>query len=353
MNPQIQRFCPLCDRPFTEGEAVLRCEGCAVLHHPACWVKNDGCATQGEHTRAPQAQAYTSQRPLAHQAPHPGEGTRRMSRPGAPVPTAVPPDVIDEGIVPAEPVAPARPASPPPSAMVTERIPVRPPVAAPAPPPVEPEAPEPVIGEAQTLMPPPVRRRPRPEPMEEFQPPRAPKRYQPPPGADGSPVRKPLPKLYGTHRWLGYWYVPAGVALAVIVAAGIIWAGEKLTGGGDTADDGAEVVIPAPSPTVPATPTAATAVASTSPVASATARVTAPPGVRFAVNQVAIVTGAGDCLNVRTKAGRENDAIVCLPDGAEVTVKGGPEEAGGLRWWRVQTPLGEGWAAEDYLVPKP
>ncbi|MFN8508211.1 MAG: RING finger protein [Dehalococcoidia bacterium] len=349
MNPQIQRFCPLCDRPFTEGEAVLRCEGCGVMHHPACWVKNDGCATQGEHTRAPQAQAYTSQRPLAHQAPHPGEGTRRIAREGAPAPFAAPTaqEPFEEGIVPG--IAPAAP----PSMTQTERIPVRRPEPARAPAaPVPGDVPEAVIGEAAAA-PPPVRHR-RPEPVEEFQPPRAPKRYQPPLGADGAPVRKPLPKLYGHHRLLGYWYIPAGVLVAVAIAAGIIWAGEQLFGG-DGESGGAEVVIPAPSPTATPQPAAPTAVAASpsAPVSSPTARVTALPGAKFAIGQAAVVTGAGDCLNVRTKPGRENDAIVCLPDGAEVTVKGGPEEAGGLRWWRVQTPLGEGWAAEDYLVPKP
>ena len=64
--------------------------------------------------------------------------------------------------------------------------------------------------------------------MEEFQPPRAPKRYQPPPGADGSPVRKPLPKLYGTHRWLGYWYVPAGMALVLFHRTLRLWLSARL-----------------------------------------------------------------------------------------------------------------------------
>ncbi|MBN9494403.1 hypothetical protein J0H33_13825, partial [bacterium] len=42
-----QRFCPLCNRVFTAGEAVLRCEGCGIMHHPACWVTNGGCSTSG------------------------------------------------------------------------------------------------------------------------------------------------------------------------------------------------------------------------------------------------------------------------------------------------------------------
>ena len=72
-----QRFCPLCDRPIVDGEAVLRCDGCGVLHHPSCWVKNDGCVTESEHLSNPIAQAYTPMRMTGGEAPYPGEGVRR------------------------------------------------------------------------------------------------------------------------------------------------------------------------------------------------------------------------------------------------------------------------------------
>ena len=42
-----------------------------------------------------------------------------------------------------------------------------------------------------------------------------------------------------------------------------------------------------------------------------------------------------------------------LVHGAEVIVRSGPEAAGELKWWKVSTPLGDGWAAEDYLQKKP
>jgi len=41
-----------------------------------------------------------------------------------------------------------------------------------------------------------------------------------------------------------------------------------------------------------------------------------------------------------------------VKDGVELRITGGPETAGGLTWWKVQTDLGEGWAAEDYLIRK-
>src|SRR5690349_5864478 len=95
-----QRFCPLCDRTFQEGEAVLRCEGCSVLHHPGCWVTNGGCATKNEHRVTPAAMAYTTGEVNAGAPRQPGEGTR-----------FVPPVIGAEDDLP-EPI-PFRPASRP------------------------------------------------------------------------------------------------------------------------------------------------------------------------------------------------------------------------------------------------
>jgi uncharacterized protein YraI len=48
-----------------------------------------------------------------------------------------------------------------------------------------------------------------------------------------------------------------------------------------------------------------------------------------------------------------NYAIICLADGEQVTITGGPEATDSLQWWKVKTKSGEGWAAEDYLAKKP
>ncbi|MBI2765860.1 MAG: hypothetical protein HYX53_08115 [Chloroflexi bacterium] len=324
MTVQLQRFCPLCDRTFIEGEAVLRCEGCGVLHHPACWVRNDGCVTEGEHKRVAIAQAYSSQRTAAPEAPHPGEGTRRIARPGEVLPPAGDP-VEGESVRPVTASAPPAFASRPAS-----------------------RTDEPVIGAA------PVRHRPAVEP-EEFHPPTPPRRYAP--HLEGGQPRRPLPKVYGRHRWLTYWYFPVAALIAVAIAGGVIWVAEQLSGGDGNATK-AEATAGAGATAATAAPATALPSGFTTPAPGATgvapAGGSAPAGTgKFRADQVLVVTGAGDCLNVRTKAGRDNYAIVCLPDGAEVTVKGGPEDSGGLRWWKVATPLGEGWAAEDYLVAKP
>ncbi len=199
---------------------------------------------------------------------------------------------------------------------------------------------------------PPRRRPPAPYVVDERETSR--RRYRPP--AD-SPLSKQLPSLYGNHRWLGYWYIPAAAVVAILVAGAVIFAAEKIFGedGGSGGRPPAAVVT-----TAEASPANATATrAASQPAGTATAAVTgtASPGAggKFQIGEAVIVTGAGqgECLNVRTAPGRSNDSSVCVPDNTELTVRGGPENAGDLRWWRVQTLQGEGWAAEDFLARKP
>ena len=313
LTAQLQRFCPLCDRPFLDAEAVLRCGGCGVLYHPACWVKNDGCSTEGAHSRQPAAEAYRIARPLME--PHPGEGTRIARRASA-ASEALPPQPIPLSREGAErATAGATPTLPAPTAYSERRH-------APAPY-VVPERPE-----------------------------GTPRRYQPPP-AEAQLIRKPLPKLYRSNRLLEYWYLPVAALLAVGVAAGVIFAVGALVGGDDEAAPqsaaATTIILTTPEPTG----TTAKAPAVT---ASATA-LTGSPSVgasgRFRNNETVFVTGTGSCLNVRTAPGVDNPAVTCVAEGAPVEVRGGPESAGGLRWWKVSTPAGDGWAAEDYLTRQP
>ncbi len=314
---ETQRFCPLCDRPFVEAEAVLRCEGCGVLHHPACWVRNGGCVTEREHQVVPSAIAFNSGPPVAGQAPHPGEGTRRFERPGQPAVAPYVPVPPDEGEVIGEP--------PPPPVRAVQR-PVPPPEMPPAPPPQR--SPRPV--------PPP------PEPMGPVQH----GRYAVRATAEG----RPLPAIYGRHQILRLWYLPVAAFLAVLVALVVIWGADQLLGGDDAPG------APPPTATSGAQPTATRGVARTpdpSPSPGATATSTGDPTAKFRPGDIVVVTGAGDCLNVRVGPARANDAIVCLQDGREMTITGGPEVADGFRWWKVRTTLGEGWAAEDFMTKKP
>lgn len=317
----VQRFCPLCDRSFQEGEALLRCDGCGVLHHPGCWVTNGGCATQTDHRISPSAMAYTAnERQSGSPAPHPGEGTR--AGPMAPPPA----EIGAPGPIPFRATRPQTPQPPPPA-------PERPAL----------DDDGPVIG---ATTPTPMIHRTLPSTAGT---PPLPRRYQPPPG-EHMP-RKTMPQIYDRPRILTYWYVPAAALVAIAVAFSVIWVVGKFSGG-----DGNAEADPTPAATqtvvggiATSQPTAANG---TTPAPTQSAVASTGPG-KFKGGETVIVAGTGDCLNVRVKAGRENDAIICVKDGTELVVTGGPESASELTWWKVRTELGEGWAAEDYLNKKP
>ena len=132
------------------------------------------------------------------------------------------------------------------------------------------------------------------------------------------------------------------------MAIGVVWLGNALFGG----DNGTPANSQTPQPTTGGASTVtqqASASASANP-AGTPVPTTATGAGKFRSGDTLVVTNTGDCLNVRVAAGRSNDAIVCVKDGTELTVTGGPESAEELTWWKVRTTLGEGWAAEDYLV---
>jgi hypothetical protein len=140
----------------------------------------------------------------------------------------------------------------------------------------------------------------------------------------------------------------------VAVALGVIWIGDQFAGGGGDTTPVASISTTGPGATVAGgqpTQSPATSVAAATGSPSGSPTVGGP--AKFRAGDVAVVTGTGDCLNVRVAPGTTNDAIICLKDGSEVTVIRGPELNGNLRWWNVKTASGEGWAAEDYLVKKP
>jgi hypothetical protein len=300
-----QRFC-LPDRGFADGEAVLRCDGCGVMHHPACWVKNGGCSTNTTHQSVPVALGYPAERERSGEAPHPGEGTRVIGEEaenGPDVPAPVP--VAARG----------------------------------------PQESEAVIG----APPPPMRVVPGPNvgATEPRKPPIASRAY----AVDRT--GKPMPRVYGGHRLLRYWYVPAAALVAVGVALGVIWVA-GLFGGDDSdaASDDSGTPATASSAAASATDPSGTE----SPTGTPSA---APTGGKFQVNDAVVITGVGpgsggevSCLNIRTEPGTDKDIIDCLREGTQLTVLGGPQEAGGLTWWRVKLTSGDGWAAEDYLAKR-
>ena len=287
---------------------MLACEDCGVLHHPACWVRNDGCSTDGAHRGAPHAFAYARPRPVRES-------------------------------IHAEPVLPGDP-------------PGRPPTAVEPPPEEAPSQRPPVRRTVSTIDAEALARRPRHGAPYIAETERS-RRPLPPPEASASTSPR-LPSLYGRHRWLGYWYIPAALLLTAAVAGGVIYGIDALFGG----DSEPSIVAPEVGVNDPATALTPTATSTRPPTATPTKLppgATAPPfpAGKFKNGDSVAVTGTGgECLNMRSAPGIEAPVVACLPDDTVLSIIGGPESGGGLTWWRVQTPRGDGWAAEQYLVAK-
>lgn len=165
-------------------------------------------------------------------------------------------------------------------------------------------------------------------------------------------------RLYRRGGILRYWYVPIAGVLAILIAVGIVWAADEYLIGGDngtpadavdvdataTAEAGASDDAPTPLPTITPEGGAGT------PDGTPTGGTSAPAG-ELAPGTTAVVTGTDSCLRIRAAAGTENTEVACVSDGIQISIVGGPEDAGGLTWWQVETDHGDGWAAGDYLRP--
>jgi hypothetical protein len=67
----------------------------------------------------------------------------------------------------------------------------------------------------------------------------------------------------------------------------------------------------------------------------------------------AMVTGAGDCLNVRESATTSARSLGCFKDGVLFKDLGETTSAEGLQWLKVETPSGvPGWASMEFLEQK-
>lgn len=73
-----------------------------------------------------------------------------------------------------------------------------------------------------------------------------------------------------------------------------------------------------------------------------------PPGVPITLFDDAYVYGVGDCLNFRAAPSLSAEVRSCRADGTRARVAGGPEQADGHVWWRLE---GFGWGSEQFLAP--
>jgi hypothetical protein len=62
-----------------------------------------------------------------------------------------------------------------------------------------------------------------------------------------------------------------------------------------------------------------------------------------------IVQTDGAALLGRVNPGRSSEIAVRFPNGAQLTVLDGPQEADGLIWWQVEGEAGSGWSAGNFL----
>jgi hypothetical protein len=75
-----------------------------------------------------------------------------------------------------------------------------------------------------------------------------------------------------------------------------------------------------------------------------------PDAASVSSGDSARVATTGDCLNLRSDAALGSGRIGCLPNGTSVTVTGDAVAADGYSWVPVETPLGSGWVAANYLT---
>jgi hypothetical protein len=89
------------------------------------------------------------------------------------------------------------------------------------------------------------------------------------------------------------------------------------------------------------------ATATRAPTAAPTAAPTSAPAPALAVGGRARVANLnGSPLRAREAPGLSQPVVARIPEGGEVTLREGPAEADGYRWWRVETADAAGWVAE-------
>ena len=116
-----------------------------------------------------------------------------------------------------------------------------------------------------------------------------------------------------------------------------------------------------PTPTVAAV--LATPTGFGDPTATVPPQPTPPPPTPLPTDRLiaggwAQVSGTGSALIVRSEPSRQGARVARLGDGSRVHVVEGPQEAGGISWWRVDQfdaaePAKNGWCSGDFLTPSP
>jgi hypothetical protein len=89
------------------------------------------------------------------------------------------------------------------------------------------------------------------------------------------------------------------------------------------------------------------------PTSTATAAFVPPPSGELGIGSfVQIVGTQGTGLNIRSAPGLNSDIQFLAYDAEVFEVREGPQDADGITWWYLVTPVDEsraGWASSDYL----
>lgn len=93
------------------------------------------------------------------------------------------------------------------------------------------------------------------------------------------------------------------------------------------------------------------------PTSTATAVFVPPPSGELGIGSFVQIVGTGGTgLNIRSAPGLSSDIQFLAYDAEVFEVREGPQDASGLTWWFLVTPVDEGragWAAADYLEVVP
>lgn len=78
-----------------------------------------------------------------------------------------------------------------------------------------------------------------------------------------------------------------------------------------------------------------------------------PPGGFVVGDLVAVDTGDGVPVNLRSSPGLTSQVVAQLTDGMLASITGNPTQADGLSWYPIATSVGNGWIDPTYLVLQP
>jgi len=79
-------------------------------------------------------------------------------------------------------------------------------------------------------------------------------------------------------------------------------------------------------------------------------RASIPTAASVGAGDAAVVATDGGCLNLRSGPALGSGRIGCLPNGASLTVIGETVAADGYSWVQVNSSLGTGWVASNYIA---